>query len=138
MIVNSFNYNVKSNIYTPFFDGRKSKFDKKKDSATHCAYCGLKFIYRRQMHIDHIVPVSAFSSFEEADTDDNTWVLCGTCNHAKGGMSLDDFKRKYPRLEEAYLNESPSMSLAFTARPVFRTTPQQRRELVCYLPAITR
>lgn len=96
---------------------RKSNFDWKKALADYCGYCGLEFRDDKQKQVDHLIPVSEFINFERtkespkpkkkgfslADTDENTWVLCASCNDIKRDDPMPVFHEKYQHsLYKAY------------------------------------
>jgi 5-methylcytosine-specific restriction endonuclease McrA len=45
-----------------------------------CQYCGKGKLYKRQLHLDHIIPESADGQF----TPSNLIVACKACNTRKG------------------------------------------------------
>lgn len=54
----------------------------------HCAYCGCRLKYN-EMQIDHIIPIHIGGE----DTENNMLPACKSCNHYKGGSSLETFRR---------------------------------------------
>lgn len=53
----------------------------------HCAYCGCE-ITLRQMQADHKVPLHLGG----ADTVDNMFPACRSCNHYKSTLTVDKFR----------------------------------------------
>jgi hypothetical protein len=54
-----------------------------------CAYCGCDLKYEA-MQIDHVVPLIRGGD----DTADNMLPACRSCNHRKGGSTLDGFRKQ--------------------------------------------
>lgn len=52
-----------------------------------CTYCGAGPLYRRSLHMDHILPRSVGG----ADTVDNLVPCCKACNFRKGDKPLDKY-----------------------------------------------
>ena len=52
--------------------------------------------------IDHIVPLSQGGP----DTEDNMFAACKSCNHRKGGSSLESFRRQIERFPEVLGRDS--------------------------------
>jgi len=58
-----------------------------KKGENHCWYCGLKLALD-SMTIDHIIPVAQHGNARI----DNLVPACKTCNSAKGGKTLEDYR----------------------------------------------
>jgi 5-methylcytosine-specific restriction endonuclease McrA len=62
----------------------------------HCAYCGTGPLYKKRLHLDHVVPVTAGGQSVFA----NLLPCCKRCNSAKLNASLDVYlTRRIPALE---------------------------------------
>ncbi len=61
-----------------------------------CAYCG-KAIERRQMQIDHVIPMEFYETYKVVDGRDlndmdNLLPACRSCNNYKDTLTLDKFR----------------------------------------------
>lgn len=66
------------------------------EKGRHCIYCGKGPLYKRQLHLDHIV------SFKDGGKNslENLFPCCATCNTKKGSKSVADYAdRRIPALE---------------------------------------
>lgn len=72
----------------------------------HCAYCGKGPLYRRALHMDHIVPRSAGGLSDV----DNLNPACRTCNTRKGTKGLQEYI--VHRMEQLVLEKRALMRLA--------------------------
>lgn len=62
----------------------------------HCMYCGKGPLYKRALHIDHIVP----RSLGGKDDVCNLIVSCAMCNMRKGAKDAERFVRdRIPQVE---------------------------------------
>ena len=52
-----------------------------------CQYCGKGKLYKRQLHLDHVVPECLGGQF----TPDNLIVACNQCNRRKSKKSQADY-----------------------------------------------
>lgn len=66
----------------------------------HCAYCGCK-ISLKEMTSDHVKPLEKGG----ADTVDNLFPACFTCNHYKNRYTVEQFRRKLREAPEIYRDE---------------------------------
>lgn len=53
-----------------------------------CAYCGVEMLIS-DATIDHIIPVASGGT----EDLDNLTLACETCNHNKGAMSAEEFRK---------------------------------------------
>lgn len=67
----------------------------------HCAYCGCKLKYN-EMQIDHIVPIHAGGE----DNEYNMLPACKSCNHYKGGSSLETFRKFVEKMPDTLKRDS--------------------------------
>lgn len=67
----------------------------------HCAYCGCGLKYN-EMQIDHIVPLHIGGE----DTESNMLPACKSCNHYKGGNSLETFRRFVEKMPSTLARDS--------------------------------
>lgn len=63
----------------------------------HCCYCNAGPLYKRALHMDHVVPRCDGG----ADDVSNLRPACRVCNSRKGGKSLQEYVRdRLPQVEE--------------------------------------
>lgn len=68
----------------------------------HCAYCGCELDYK-DMQVDHVVPLS-FSKGE--DELSNMFPACRSCNHRKGCLPLELFRKEMERAPTVLMRDS--------------------------------
>lgn len=73
----------------------------------HCAYCGRKIILA-QTQVDHVVPLHLGG----ADTIENMLPACRSCNHYKGTLSLDRFRRCLENMPDVLDRDSVTYRIA--------------------------
>lgn len=71
----------------------------------HCAYCGCELKYN-EMQIDHIVPLHVGGE----DRECNMLPSCKSCNHYKGGSSLEVFRKFVEKMPDTLNRSSGIMS----------------------------
>jgi 5-methylcytosine-specific restriction endonuclease McrA len=77
---------------------RRQVYDK---TGGRCAYCGCPIDFD-EMQIDHVNPLSLGG----ADDVSNMLPACRSCNHFKGGMTLEKFRKAIERWPDALMRDS--------------------------------
>lgn len=75
-----------------------------------CAYCGMK-ISRREMQMDHVVPVKMYGRpgwAEDLNNMDNILPACRPCNHYKSTYTLEKFRAALERMPAVLRRDSPT------------------------------
>lgn len=67
----------------------------------HCAYCGTE-IWPEDMQADHVVPLANGG----ADTLDNMFPACRSCNHYKHTLTVEKFREAVERMPAVLLRDS--------------------------------
>ena len=67
----------------------------------HCAYCGAE-ITIKQMQVDHKIALRRGG----ADTIDNMFPACRSCNHYKDTLTIDDFREMVERMPATLARDS--------------------------------
>ncbi len=70
----------------------------------HCAYCGCDLEYKN-MQVDHIIPLNGWRE-EGADTLDNMFPACRSCNHYKSRSTLEGFRRMVEAMPDTLMRDS--------------------------------
>lgn len=78
---------------------RRTVYDK---MGGHCAYCGCKIRLNKDMQVDHVVPLRKGGM----DELDNMLPACRSCNHYKGSMSLEGFRKMVENMPYALDRDS--------------------------------
>ena len=82
----------------------------------HCAYCGCDLPYAR-MQVDHIMPLANGGADETA----NMLPACRSCNHYKGTLTLERFRRCIEQWPDVLMRDSVTFRNAVRFRQVERT-----------------
>ena len=72
-----------------------------------CQYCGRGKLYKRQLHLDHVIPESQGGQF----TADNLIVSCSQCNRRKSNKAQSDYisdRLKQIKREQFFLEQLQS------------------------------
>lgn len=62
-----------------------------------CTYCGTGPLYKKRLHLDHLIPCSAGG----ANTIENLFPCCPKCNSAKRAQHIVEYvSRRIPKVEQ--------------------------------------
>lgn len=73
----------------------------------HCAYCGCE-ISLQTMQVDHITPLRKGG----ADTMDNMWPACRSCNHYKHTLMVEQFRQEISKAPNRLMRYDTTYRLA--------------------------
>ena len=76
----------------------------------HCAYCGCE-ITVKQMQVDHVIPLNGWK-ISGADTLDNMFPACRSCNHYKSRMPLKSFREMLEAQPNVLMRDSVTYQIA--------------------------
>ncbi len=84
-----------------------------------CQSCGKGVNDGVKLHVDHKVPLE----WGGANTDDNLWTLCSSCNQAKKSFFKDDFDSEVMKLVYAETSGYQKLRVLFENSPNVKFTP---------------
>lgn len=80
-----------------------------------CAYCGQSIKYK-DMQIDHIKPIYRGRNNKPDragdNTSDNFFPSCRSCNHRKGTLTIEQFRRELEKAYERLLRDNATFRIA--------------------------
>lgn len=72
----------------------------------HCAYCGWEIDYK-DMQVDHVIPLMAWNDNESgADSLDNMFPACRSCNHYKRAHTIETFRKMIAEIPSKLARDS--------------------------------